>query len=198
MPSLLSVMDFFDGYFTDVIDPAFVQLDRFYVDVGKEVCPWAHRLPTQAVPDGDEAQVYLRRKCCLEKYMAWMYEGKPPGQGSGQTYYVQNMLRDAASLTTVTPKRSKQREGGLVYSQFYSSAKEIVDATKRYPFTNDALKEMALDPHIRRGAHQAAGGRRSDLGIVERAYLASKGRTRDAIRASQKKSFGVREEHRIT
>jgi hypothetical protein len=79
----------------------------------------------------------------------------------------------------------------------YSSVKEMVDATKRFPFTNDGMEEKALDPQIRKGAQQAAGGRRRDVGIVERAYLASKRRARDALMASRQKSFGVREEHRI-
>lgn len=108
------------------------------------------------------------------------------------------MLYDAASLTSVTPKRLRHQEGGLIYSQLYSSVKEIVDATKRFPFTNDAMEEMALDPQIRRGARQVAGGRRRDERIVELAYLASKRRTRDALTASRRKSFGIREEHRIT
>ena len=46
MPTLLDVMEYFEDFFRDVMDPTFVQLDRFYVDVGKEVCPRAHLLPT--------------------------------------------------------------------------------------------------------------------------------------------------------
>lgn len=197
-PTLLHVMEHFESFFTDVMDPAFVQLDRFFVDIGKEVCPQVHRLSRQTLHVDEEPQVYLRKRCCLEKYIHWMYDGQPPGLGDGQLYFTQNMLHEAASLTSVTPKRSKQREGGLIYSQLYSSVKEIVDATKRFPFANDAMEEMALDPQIRRGARQAAGGHRRDARIVELGYLASKKRTRDALRASRQKSFGVREEHRIS
>ena len=60
--------------------------------------------------------MFLQKRCCLEKYVQWMYDGQPPGLGDGQLYFSQNMLHDAASLTSVTPKRSKQREGGLIYS----------------------------------------------------------------------------------
>ena len=197
MPTLLDVMEFFQAFFEDIMDPAFVELDRFYVDIGKEICPRVHLLSTQTPHIDDEAQVYLRRKCCLKTYLEWMYDGQPPQLGKRQLYFSQNMLHDASSLTSVTPKRSKQREGGLIYSQFYSSVKEIVDATKRFPFTNDAMEEMALDPQIRRGARQAAGGHGRDARIVELAYLASKRRTREALTVSRKKSFGIREEHRI-
>jgi len=55
------------------------------------------------------------------------------------------MLHKAYALTSVTPKRSRLREGGLIYSQFYGSVKEISDASKCFPFDNDGLEEMALD-----------------------------------------------------
>jgi hypothetical protein len=49
-------------------------------------------------------------------------------------------------LTSVILKRSKLREGGLIYSQFYGSVKEVSDATKYFPFKNDGFEELVLDP----------------------------------------------------
>jgi hypothetical protein len=74
----------------------------------------------------------------------------------------------------------------------------MIDAAKSFPFHNDGLEEMALDPQIRQGARHAGGnvGRRS-LAILEKAYCASKRRTVYALQDSVQKSFGVREEHRI-
>ena len=127
-----------------------------------------------------------------------MYDGQPPSaKGRGQRYFTQNMLYEASSLTSVTPKRSKLRDGGLIYSQFYSSVKEVSDATKCFPFENDGLEELALDPQIRQGARHASGGHRRDAKILERAYCASKHRAYHALLDSRKKSFGIREEHRI-
>ena len=76
--------------------------------------------------------------------------------------------------------------------------KEISDAAKCKPFENDGLEEMALDPQIRQGARNIAGGRRREAKVVERGYCASKRRARDALIALVKKSFGIREEHRVT
>lgn len=59
------------------------------------------------------------------------------------------------------------------------------------------MEEMTLDPLIRQSARHIAGGRRRDEKIVHQAHLASKRRTRVAIRDSRSKSFGIREEHRI-
>ncbi len=196
--SLLDAMESFESFFEDVFDLSFLQLDRVYVDIGKEICPQVSLLSTQRAQVGDEPQVYLPRRCCQEEYMKWMYDGRPPKMGDGPNYFYTNMLGDASSMTSVTPKRSKQREGGLIYSQFYASVKEIIDATKCFPFSNDGLEELALDPQILKGAREAAGGRRRDARIVQLAYLASKRRTRDALTDSRQKSFGIREEHRIS
>ncbi|KAF2092374.1 hypothetical protein NA57DRAFT_50343 [Rhizodiscina lignyota] len=82
-----------------------------------------------------------------------MYDGRPPATGtSGQQYFELNMLRDACSLTSVPPARSKLRQGGLVYSQFYASVKEVWDAAKQMPFANSDLEDLAIDPAVLQGA----------------------------------------------
>jgi hypothetical protein len=195
-PTLLDTMNNFQTYFERIMDLDCIFWDRFYVDVGKEICPQVSLLTHERAHFDDEAQVYLWKRCCLERYLQWMYDQHPPK--SGHRFYHQTMLRDACNLTSLTPKRSRLRKGGLVYSQFYSSVKEIVDAAKSFPFQNDGMEELALDPLIRQGARHAGGGRARQVKIVEQAYCASKHRTQYALLASQKKSFGVREEHRIS
>lgn len=198
-PTLFGAMEYFQSYIEDTLDFDHVQRDRFYVDLGKEVCAQTSVAPIQRLQFGEEPQVYLWKRCCLETYMGWMYEGHPPPKGGkAHQYFTQNMLYDAGSLTSITPRRSKHREGGLIYSQFYSSVKELYDATKTFPFANDAMEELALDPQIRTAARNAAGSRRRDAKIIENGYLAAKKRTRHALRDANGKSFGIREEHRIT
>jgi len=198
-PTLLDAMENFEAYFERLVDLDFVYQDRFYVDIGKEICANISLLPSQQRQFGDEPQVYCWKRCCLREYMRWMYDRRPPAVNSeGQRYYHTNMLGDAVTLTSVTPKRSKHRAGGLIYSQFYGSVKELSDAEKCMPFDNDGLEELALDPQIRQGACHAAGGRRRDAKIIEQAYCAGKRRTRNALEDSRKKSFGIREEHRVS
>jgi hypothetical protein len=198
-PSMLDAMENFESYLERVIDLDFVHLNQLYVDLGKEICPRVSLLLTQRRHMDDEAQVYSWKRCCLEHYIDWIYDGQPPSAGSdGQRYFSQNMLYEACGLTSLTPKRSRLRKGGLIYSQFYGSVKEVSDATKCMPFNHDGLEEIALDPQIRQGAKSAAGGNRRDAKIIERAYCASKQRARNALLDSRKKSFGIREEHRIS
>jgi hypothetical protein len=198
-PTLFETMENFQSYFERVIDMDLIFRDRFYVDLGKEICPYLGLVPSQEYVLEDQAEVYLWKRCCLEHYIHNIYDGNPPAKGGqGQRYYDQNMLYAASSLTSITPKQSKLRQGGIVYSQFYSTVKEISDASKCLPFDNDGLEELALDPQIRRGARDLARGRRRDIKIIERAYCASKQRARDALNNSRRKSFAIREEHRIT
>jgi hypothetical protein len=197
-PQLGDAMDYFQSFLEDCLDLDFVETDRLYVDVGKEICPRTSLIGDQERHLDDEPQVYAWKRCCLEKYIKWMYDDQAPKKGEGQRYYTQNMLHDTGSLTSVTPKKSKHREGGLIYSQFYNSVKEIYDANKCFPFANDAMEELALDPHIRNATRNILGGGRRDAKTVEVGYLASKQRTHHALRDARRKSFGIREEHRVT
>ena len=145
-PTLLDVIEHFESYLEPVVDMRFVETNRFYVDIGKEICAPVSLLPGTQHHE-EEAQVYSWKRCCLEEYMQWAYDGQPPSnKAEGQRYYHQNMLYDASSLTSVTPRLSQLRKGGLIYSQFYGSVKEITDVAKYMPFDNDGLEDMALDP----------------------------------------------------
>jgi hypothetical protein len=197
--TLLDVLEQFQLYIADIIDMDLVDEDRFFIDVAKEVCPSVSVLTNQAIAFDEQPQTYLWRRCCQEKHAAHIYDGRPPTKGGrGQYYYTQNMLGEAGSLTSVPPKRSLLYRGGIRYFQLYASVKEVWDAAKSMPFDNEGLEEMALDPQIRQGARAAQGGRSRDAAILERAYVASKRRAHMALQDSARKSFGIREEYRIS
>ena len=101
------------------------------------------------------------------------------------------MLYNASSLISVSPKKSKQRQGRLIYTQFYLSVKEIYDALKCFPFTNDNIEEMVLDSQIRNATNTITRGTHCDIRVVETAYLASKRRANQALRDSKNKSYGL-------
>ncbi|KAK3045910.1 hypothetical protein LTR09_012564 [Extremus antarcticus] len=146
-----------------------------------------------------EPQVHSWKRCCLEEYVRQLYDGDPPAPGGpGQRYYEQNMLHQASSLTSESPKRSRLRAGGLIYSQFYASIKELSDASKCKPFGNEALEGTALDPQIRKAVHATVGGHLREVETIQRAYVASKQRASIALCRSRSKSFSIREEHRIS
>ena len=52
-------------------------------------------------------------------------------------------------MTLEAGKRHLLRYAGLVYSQFYSSKKEIFNTLKTYQFHDLSLGECAIDPSLR-------------------------------------------------
>lgn len=198
-PTLQNKLDDFITIFLQLFDLDFIYKNRLYIDIGKEICPQASAVQYQSQSTTEQPYVLLWKKCCLESYLKWLYDDSHPAAHSkGYRMYTVSMLSDAANLTSITPRKSTHREAGLIYSQFYGSVKESIDAAKTYPFQNEGLEEMALDPMIRKGAQASSKSRKRNISIIENGYLHSKKRLVAALRGSARKSFGLREEHRCT
>jgi hypothetical protein len=194
-PTVVHTIQNFNSYLARVMDMDMVYLDRLYVDLGKEICPPDSFLPDQRVYEDEEPQMYLWKTCCLKSYIQWLNDDSPSGK---QEYHQVSLLRDASNMTSLTAITSPLRKMGLLYSQFYASVKEVVDASKSYPFSNEGLENLSLDPQIRKGAAAAAGVLPQSVEILVKAYQASKHRAHVAFTDSIQKSFGIREEHRMT
>ncbi|RTE69498.1 hypothetical protein BHE90_016118 [Fusarium euwallaceae] len=108
------------------------------------------------------------------------------------------MLRDTGSLTIETGRRSLRRAAGLLYSQFYPSVKEVFAAGNVYPFTNTAIETLALDKKLRKTWELVGGGLSHQPEALIKAYLYTKLRCHYALLGSMQKSFGIREEHRVS
>lgn len=203
--NLLRTLESFLEAFKRDIDVNYIYPDRVYTDVGKEVCPLASRpgRPNDQV-EAREPHVLLWRRCCLERILNTLWDRTRDRDELLTTtrfnkqFYSVSMLHDAANCTSAPPQKSELFQGGLVYMQFYSSVKEVIDAAKQYPFQNDSIEEMALDPLVHKAALSAMKNKKRDLRVVEKAYLASKHRLHEAILGSERKSFGNREEFRET
>ena len=185
----------FKTFVNSILNEDYLDLADCYIDVGKETCASAHSLARQSLPTDIEPQVYLWRRCCLESYVKDMYGAKSRGK---HVYYHVAMLQDTCNLSSTPSANSDLRRDGLVYSQFYGSWKEMFDALKTFPFANDGLEGLALDPEIRAAAATAAHATGSLQTTLENSYKHSKERVNKSIGDSAQKSFGVREEHRVS
>jgi hypothetical protein len=108
------------------------------------------------------------------------------------------MLHDVAGMTVLTARQLPSSKQGLVYSQFHMSEKEIFDAAKSFPFRDGALESLALDPKVRASWQKVGGSENHRQEVLEKSYLGSKLRCATTIEGSLQKSFGTREEHRMT
>ncbi|KAH6974708.1 hypothetical protein EDB80DRAFT_768800 [Ilyonectria destructans] len=180
----------FEGYWAKAIDESYITPD-LYLDIGKETCPrqasqvvpWS-QLAAEAIDDltDKRAESLLYRRCCLESY----------------AFQAQDGSTDEANLTIETGKRSLRRAAGLLYSQFYPSVKEVFAAGNVYPFTNTAIETLALDKKLRKTWELVGGGLSHQPAALIKAYLYTKLRCHYALLGSMQKSFGIREEHRIS
>ncbi|KAI8648040.1 hypothetical protein NCS55_01502200 [Fusarium keratoplasticum] len=197
----------FQKYWTSAVDESHTTTD-VYFDVGKETCPqqasqvvpWS-QLAAGAIEDPTEkrAETLLYRRCCLESYGLQVNSGSAGDQETQkQVFYPFSMLRDTGSLTIETGKRSLRRAAGLLYSQFYPSVKEVFAAGNVYPFTNTAIETLALDKKLRKTWELVGGGLSHQPEALIKAYLYTKLRCHYALLGSMQKSFGIREEHRIS
>lgn len=80
----------------------------------------------------------------------------------------------------------------------YNLTKEIIDATRTFPFQNPEPRQLALDSQLRNSAQSlrkaSSWGKRG----TERAYLASKRRCHFGLMDFRQRAFGIREEYRIS
>ena len=182
------------------INTCYIEEDQLFVDIGKEIVAPDTFLQDEEMPAGTQPQVYLWRRCCLKSYVTWFRQAcntKVKESTMSQLYF-EGFLQEAAQLTVLTPPRSIARQAGLVYSQFYASSKEMFDSAKTYPFANDRLEVLAIDPVLRKAWAKKGKAESFDSDVIQRAYLHSKIRCHEALLSSGQKSFGVREEHRVT
>ena len=172
-----------------------------WIDYGKEtVYPVAqmHRAD-DTTEHWDHPQVHLWRKCCLKKLVERAQAHAEVEKGFKVTHYYFAQTEEVGTMTMIPNKSNIFHRGGLVYSQYYSSIKEMFDAAKTYPFDNPALEALAVDPYLTKAIQATGrGGRRIDLGKLQQGYLSSRDRALAALRTNAGKSYGVREEHRVT
>ncbi|SPJ87886.1 uncharacterized protein FTOL_12355 [Fusarium torulosum] len=201
------MMKRFRNYWTSAVDETYTTTE-VYFDIGKETCPqqasrvvpWSQLAAgVMDSPTEKRAETLLYRRCCLESYASQVNNRPANDRGTQkQVFYPFSMLRDTGSLTIETGKRSSRRAAGLLYSQFYSSVKEVFAAGNVYPFTNTAIETLALDKKLRKTWELVGGGLSHQPAALIKAYLYTKLRCHYALLGSMQKSFGIREEHRVS
>ncbi|KAF8446883.1 hypothetical protein BDZ91DRAFT_853647 [Kalaharituber pfeilii] len=143
--------------------------------------------------------VYLWRQKCLEHIQS-KFKMDVPRDGMKVSPYPWALLNDVGSMTLEPGKRHPLRFAGLIYSQFYSSTKEILDAAKTYPFADQSLEGLAVDPSLHKEWQREAKhfGCKWSAQKARQTYGSSKLRVAEGLTSALSKSFGVREEHRMT
>jgi hypothetical protein len=187
---------------SQVADPQFYSKDRTYVDLAKQITSEDSALPYDQIPSHHEAETYLWRRCCLEAYTRTRITRQPDGKharGSARcTTYPWATMRDTIGQTLFSAPNGQESGDGLIYSQFYALIKTPFDTSKTYIFNNEALENLALDPGYIRSLQQQGGGITFSKAVCTLAYLHSKKRAHANLTDNQWRSYGIREEHRVS
>ncbi|KAF5879002.1 uncharacterized protein Bfra_001175 [Botrytis fragariae] len=183
-------------------DAQFYNRDRTYVDLAKQVTSEDSALPYDHKPEDHEAEVYLWKKCCLEAYaktrVVLNANGSPAKGNPKCTVYPWAAMRDTAGQTMFAVPNGGENRDGLIYSQFYGLIKTPFDSSKVYVFENDSVENLALDPGYIQSLQQEGGGITFSKARCESSYLHSKTRASTNLVDNGGKSYGIREEHRIS
>ncbi|KAF2844277.1 hypothetical protein T440DRAFT_523630 [Plenodomus tracheiphilus IPT5] len=200
--SLISAYGRWEQCWALVADPHFYSRDRTFVDIGKQVTSEDSALPYDAIPEACEAEVYLWKRCCLEAYanlrIDRLADGKRTKGSARLTTYPWATMRETMGQTLFAMPQGQESMDGLEYSQFYGLSKTPFDTSKAYVFYNEALENLALDPGYVRSLQQQGGGATFSKGVCEVSYLHSKKRAHANLVDNQWRSYGIREEHRVT
>ncbi|KAK4441882.1 hypothetical protein QBC34DRAFT_314276, partial [Podospora aff. communis PSN243] len=208
------VADRFREQWDKCFDAQLLPGDKVFVDVGKQ---------TTAVDTGlpyDEgrgvAETFLYRNCCLEAVVhareRWLdshvtaheddddepREDDPRVPYPALAYYPWAMTGEAGCITLTSNPGGLEAATGLVYSQYYNLVKAPFDAQKVYALQPPAYENLALDPLYVRQLAQHGRAVTINQQALRRAYLMSKKRAALSIRECGGRSYGVREEHRVT
>ncbi|KAN0103560.1 hypothetical protein V8E51_011873 [Hyaloscypha variabilis] len=195
----------YDGWqakWSEVADPQFYNKDRTFVDLAKQVTSEDSALLYDHIPEDHEAEVFLWKKCCLEAYAASRVvlnaDGSHAKGSPKRTVYPWATMRDTVGQTMFASPHGQESRDGLIYSQFYGLIKTPFDSSKVYVFDNDSVENLALDPGYVRSLQQEGGGITFSKAVCEFGYLHSKKRAYANLVDNRGKSYGIREEHRIS
>ncbi|CUS07593.1 unnamed protein product [Tuber aestivum] len=185
-------------------DMSFLTKENLWIDIGSEFvhdkeATQQDRHDIMGAPSGLEKSYFMFfwRQCCLQGLEA-SFRDLYLGDHYCSSYYTQCLSQELANLTMEPGKRHPARAHGFAYSQFYATSKEIFDCGKVYPFENPVLEILAVDPKLHDMWNNIAKQTPFNLKKIEREYATSKARAMAGLSAAENKSFGVRQEHRIT
>jgi hypothetical protein len=191
------------------LDFDYIDQNQVWVDLGKEtICKnWNFDLAIQPPTPISSAsltppllalvpETFLWRYCCLDAFSQWQQNSSL--KQAKKRYYTTALLKESPNMTLEMHKQSPNRKAGWIYSQFYGSYKERFDAAKIKPFENPLLYKLAWDPQTLLMLDKAGGARTATTTQLLSCYQRSKARLANSLLGGQLRSYGTREEHRLS
>ncbi|EFW99681.1 hypothetical protein CMQ_1832 [Grosmannia clavigera kw1407] len=148
--------------------------------------------------DAAERQRLVERGRTAGDYAAGAAPSRPPTTCT----YLWAGTRDAGALTLEAAPNGADRRLGLVYTQCYNASKAPFDAQKIYALQGENIETLAFDSLYLTGMGALSGASRvlnkQSAKTATTAYERGKKRACEAVENLRTRSYGVRQEHRIS
>lgn len=196
-PTLAQTWRLFEQRFQYTIDLTHIDPKRVWFDLGKETACQSWHRSFKVSTSCPSPATYLWRPCCLKAFSTYFRSSEKESKILQTPYYTGN-LRDCQDMTLEMHPSSAQYSEGCAYIQFYASNKEGIDAGKVKPFRHEFLNKLTWDPKVLTMLEYKAKAKTVTTKNLEENWIMSKNRLRHSLREGRRKSYGVREEYRIT
>ncbi|TMC15886.1 MAG: hypothetical protein E6J34_20805, partial [Chloroflexi bacterium] len=122
------------------------------------------------------------------------------GSGIEANRYTWCFTRDVSNMTLEGRLQSVLRKGGLLYSQLYNMIKGQFDAAKHYPWPegDETMTMMALDDDYMEAYRSTVGAKHVSREACRQSFNHCGRRVILSLRLNDEKSWGAREEHRMS
>ena len=156
------LLDKFNEMWVRCLNTEYLKATNCWIDIGKETIHSAY-LPKKMnfgkIPDDEEESdvedldnipvpyTYLWNRKCLQNIKK-AFDMDVPKSGMKVQFFPLALLHDSCDMTLEPGKRHPLYYVGLVYSQFYSSTKEIFDCAKTYLFDDISIEGLAIDSSL--------------------------------------------------
>ncbi|KAG0637429.1 hypothetical protein HOY80DRAFT_1083951 [Tuber brumale] len=164
-----TTVESFQSHLDYILDQRFLPEDSIWLDIATEVThDWRNHQREERRRDGGvegcyepsglevEEYIFSWRNCCLKRFRE-RFQEQFPNEGFQFAVFNWGLTNDLANQSLIPGMRHSARLGGLVYSQFYGTVKEIFDAGKVYPFQNEGLEALAVDIRLQETWQQISG-----------------------------------------
>lgn len=183
---------------TNIFNVRYLDEDATYVDLGKAIVPDHTSIHALQDPLHQAGQTLFWREDYLRQFFQWLDDGSTDGLKKAPRFWQIAFLKHISAATNEYPRGSDLHRFGLLYAQFYPSFKNVLAAADTYLFENPAIANLAIGKHQMALLQRVAGALTVDPKCLLSAYLHCKARCHEALTASLQKSFGIRQEYRVS
>jgi hypothetical protein len=181
-----------------IFNTRYLSEETTFVDIAQTIVP--DHTSIFGLPDclHRPGQSLFWREDYLRRFFSWLDSGSSDGQKKAPAFWPVALLKYIAGATNEYSSSTDLHQYGLLYVQFYSSFKNLLAAADTYAFQNKDIPNLGIGASQMEQLQRMAGTVSVDVKCLIQAYLHCKVRCHEALTACLEKSYGLRQEYRVS